>query len=135
MISGLFNSGWGRGTYSGCIGMKRLSGLIGIDQGEVVLFSDFEDEGEMWTGRGPRERRRRIKFSEKFKGPPTLQVSLSMWDIDCRTPSRMDVTAETVSLEGFDLVFRTWADTKIARVRASWLAIGTLAHADDWELY
>ena len=48
--------------------MKSLrSRLIGIDQGDTVLFSDFENDGEMWTGRGQRERRRRVKFTEPFR--------------------------------------------------------------------
>ena len=114
--------------------MKRLHNLVGIDQGDVILFSDFEDEGDMWTGRGPRERRRRIGFSERFKGLPVVQVALSMWDIDNHAPTRIDLKAETISEEGFDLVFRTWGDTKVARARASWIAFGTLPHADDWEL-
>ena len=51
--------------------MKRLrSHLIGIDQGDTVLLSDFENDEEMWTGRGQRERRRRIGFSEPFRMPP-----------------------------------------------------------------
>jgi hypothetical protein len=29
-------------------------------------------------------------------------------------------------------VFRTWADTRVARVRVSWMAIGAAHHADDW---
>jgi len=48
--------------------MKRFSNhLIGIDQGDMVLFADFEDGGEMWTGTGPRERRRAVRFSETFR--------------------------------------------------------------------
>lgn len=115
--------------------MKRMHNLVGVDQGDMPLFSDFEDGGEMWTGRGPRERRRRVTFSETFKVAPTVQVGLSMWDIDTATPARMDIKAETVTHEGFDLVFRTWGDTKVARVRANWLAIGPLKHSDDWDLY
>ena len=115
--------------------MKRFHNLVGVDQGDVVMFSDFEDEGEMWTGRGPRERRRRIKFAEPFKEAPMVQVSLSMWDIDNQAPTRVDIKAETITQDGFDLVFRTWGDSKIARVRASWIAFGTLPHADDWALY
>ena len=58
--------------------MKRLrSRLMGIDQGDTVLFSDFENDGEMWTGRGQRERRRRIKFSEPLDMPPNIQTSVS----------------------------------------------------------
>ena len=114
--------------------MKHLGGVVGVDQGDVILFSDFEDDGEMWAGRGARERRRRIKFSEAFRSAPAVQVSLSMWDIDSKTPARVDLKAETVTLDGFDLVFRTWADTKVARVRVSWLAVGELPNADDWNL-
>ncbi len=116
--------------------MKRLQNhLIGLDQGDVVLFSDFEDEGEMWAGRGPRERRRRITFSDRFKRPPVVQVGLSMWDVDNGSPARLDIKAETITREGFDLVFQTWGDTRVARVRATWLAFGELNHADDWDLY
>lgn len=116
--------------------MRRLQNhLIGVDQGDLVLFSDFEDEGEMWTGRGPRERRRRVRFSEVYKAAPVVHVSLSMWDVDSRAPARMDVSAETVTPDGFDLVFRTWGDSKVARVRAAWTAFGEVGHSDDWELY
>jgi hypothetical protein len=58
--------------------MNRLSSrLMGIDQGDTVLFSDFENDGEMWTGRGQRERRRLIKFSEPLDMPPNIQTSVS----------------------------------------------------------
>ena len=46
--------------------MKKLrSHTIGIDSDDITLFSDYEDGGDMWTGRGQRERRRHIKFSQK----------------------------------------------------------------------
>lgn len=116
--------------------MKRLrNNLIGVDQGDLVLFSDFENDGEMWTGRGPRERRRRIRFSEAFRAVPVVHVSLSMWDVNADSPARMDISAETITDEGFDLVFRTWGDTQVARVRAAWMAFGELKHDDDWDLY
>jgi hypothetical protein len=116
--------------------MKRLRNhLVGVDQGDVVLFSDFEDGGEMWTGRGQRERRRRIRFAQEYKSIPAVHVSLGMWDIDSQTPARVDLSAEVITTDGFDLVFRTWGDTKIARVRATWMSLGDLAHEDDWELY
>jgi len=40
-----------------------------------------------------------------------------------------------VRIDGFDLVFRTWGDTKVARVRIGWIAIGPVKSDDDWELY
>lgn len=115
--------------------MLRIdSHQIGIEQGSVLLFSDFQDGGAMWTGKGPRELRRVIEFSESFSRPPLVQVSLSMLDIDQTTNHRVDITAELVAEEGFVIVFRTWGDTKIARVRADWTAFGPVRHEDDWDL-
>lgn len=116
--------------------MKRLQNhLIGVDQGEKILFSDFENGGEMWTGTGPRHVRVRVEFSERFRSIPVVQVGISMWDADHLSNLRADIQAEQVTPDGFDLVFRTWEDSRIARVRASWMAIGEVAHGDEWELY
>jgi len=46
-----------------------------------------------------------------------------------------DIRAENVTETGFDLVFQTWSDTRIARASASWLAIGEVADPDQWQLY
>ena len=111
--------------------MKRA---IAADQGSVPLFSDFEDDGPMWSGTGPREARRAIAFAEPFLSPPIVHVSLSMWDVHHATNMRAEIVAENITERGFDLVFRTWSDTRIARMRADWLAIGALAHEDDWNV-
>lgn len=115
--------------------MKKLrSHTVGVDSDDIILFSDYEDGGEMWTGRGQRERRRRIRFSEKFKSAPTVQLSPSLWDLDATTIMRADFAAEAVTPSGFDLVFRTWGDTRIARMRIAWMAIGELSEIDDWDV-
>lgn len=88
----------------------------------------------MWTGEGPRELRRTIEFSEPFKSEPVVHVSLSMWDMDQKTNQRADISAEKVSAKSFAIVFRTWGDTRVARVRADWLAIGEVRCEDDWEV-
>lgn len=107
---------------------------IGIDQGEEVLFSDFSDGGDMWTGEGPRERKIAIRFSEAFRTAPVVQIGVSLWDVDTSSALRAEVKAEDVTNEGFNAVFRTWSDTRIARIRAAWTAIGEIAHADDWNI-
>lgn len=116
--------------------MKRLrNNLVGIDQGSETLFSDFEDNGPMWTGTGPREARRAVTFSDRFRSMPAVTVGVSMWDMSSDMNQRADVRAENVTHEGFEIVFRTWADSRVARVRVDWMAIGECRHADDWELY
>lgn len=114
---------------------RQQSTQVGICQGSRVLFSDFADDGPMWTGTGPREHRYNVTFDEAFVAIPVVHVSMSMWDIDHKTNQRMDISAEKITETGFDLVFRTWGDSRVARVRASWLVIGALRHDDDWELY
>lgn len=106
---------------------------IAIDQGDDVLFSDFADGGEMWTGKGDRERRKKIVFDAPFTAAPAVHIALSLWDIDSARNTRADVTAEKITPKGFDAVFRTWGDTRVARVRVRWMAIGATFQEDDWQ--
>ena len=116
--------------------MKRISsGSIGVDQGSRVLFSDFADGGMMWTGHGPRESRHSVAFKESYAEVPSVTVSISMWDLDQKTNARADVSAENITTTCFELVFRTWGDSRVARIRADWMAIGPLRDPDGWELY
>ena len=115
--------------------MKKISsGSIGIQQGSRVLFSDFADDGPMWTGQGDRESRHVITFKEAFTEPPAVMVAMSMWDIDNKHNSRADLAAEKITAKGFHLVFRTWGDTRVARIRADWTAIGAVRDDDDWDV-
>ncbi|MFG5384746.1 MULTISPECIES: H-type lectin domain-containing protein [unclassified Yoonia] len=116
--------------------MRRLqSGTVGIDHGDVVLFSDFEHDGDMWRGEGPRQNRQAVVFATPYLNPPHVQVSISMWDISNKTNTRVDVQAENITNSGFDIVFRTWADTQVARARVAWTSIGELPNDDGWDLY
>lgn len=107
---------------------------MGVDQGEHIMFSDYENNGRMWSGHGTRQRKKTIVFSEPFVHEPTVHVSLSLWDVDKDTNVRADVQAKNISSTGFDLIFRTWDDTRIARVRLAWMAIGELHDEDGWDV-
>ena len=116
--------------------MKRMRNhLIGVDHGDVVLFSDFEHDGVMWTGDGARKTCAHVEFSESFRSTPVVQVNLSMLDMSNSANMRADVQAEDITEDGFAIVFSTWGDSKIARVRVAWQAIGELRQADDWDVY
>ncbi len=116
--------------------MRRIKiHQLGVDQGSQVLFSDFEHDGEMWTGSGPREFRFAIVFSEAFQSVPIVQLGMSMWDIDQKTNQRVDIAAEAIKKSGFDIVFRTWGDTRVARIRCDWVAMGELNDDEEWALY
>lgn len=115
--------------------MRRIrSHLLGVEQGEVVLFSDFDSNGPMWTGDGARQVRQVVTFAEAFLDVPSVRVWLTMWDIAHTATSRTDIAAWDVQRESFSIVFRTWGDTRVARVRAGWLALGPVRDDDDWEV-
>lgn len=115
--------------------MKKLySTVTGVDQGSVLLFSDFEDEGEMWSGTGERERALAVSFSEPFKTQPTVFITLELLDLHSGANHRTVTVAENVTESGFDAVLRTWGDTRIARARAAWIAIGEVKGDEDWDI-
>ncbi len=107
---------------------------VAVDQGDIILFSDFENGGDMWTGSGARERRQLVEFGSAFYSPPMVHTSISLWDVDTESPVRIEVTAQSVTNVGFDIVFRTWLDTRVARLRVAWMAIGQVKHEDVWEV-
>jgi len=116
--------------------MRRLRNpLIGVDQGSTMLFSDFEHDGPMWTGTGPREFRTQVSFSEAYKTRPAVFATIDMWDFDKAGNLRGDVQTRAITLTGFQLVFRTWGDTRVARIRAAWQAIGEVWDDEQWKLY
>lgn len=115
--------------------MRKLdSNFLGIDQGDVVLFSDFEHDGDMWTGDGARSNTTQVVFSETYAQVPNVTVSTSMMDISNSAFTRFDVQAENVTPTGFDIVFRTWGDTQVARARVAWQSIGPIANDDAWDI-
>lgn len=114
--------------------MKRFANKIGVEQGSKVLFSDFAHGGVMWAGNGPREVRHKQKFKEAFSEPPAVVIGISMWDMDHKVNSRADISAELITADGFEIVFRTWGDTRVARIRTDWTALGPVRDEEDWDV-
>lgn len=113
--------------------MLKIDGTaVGVAKGTALVFSAFENNGEMWTGQGPRLASHTVSFEEPFLAMPMVHVSINMWDIGSSQNARADIAAEEVSTHGFRIVFRTWGDTRVARIRADWMAIGPVRHGDDF---
>jgi len=110
------------------------TGSLGIMSGSHMMFSEFSNGGEMWTGKGQRERRHRVTFDQTFTSPPIVTATISMWDMAQETAFRADLQAENVDVTGFDLVFRTWSDSRVARIRADWTALGPMRSDDEWDI-
>ncbi len=113
--------------------LKINSRNLGIQSGSVVLFSDYEHDGKMWSGSGSRSLREIVKFPEVFVGTPIVQATISMWDFDHGRNQRADISAQQIANDRFELVFKTWDDTRVARIRADWIAFGEVKSDDDWD--
>ncbi len=115
--------------------MKKLNAhRIGVDSGTAHLFSDFAEGGEMWAGKGERHRKVDVEFSEPFLSPPAVNIGFTLWDISNSANIRADLAAEGVTETGFTIVFTTWGDTQVARMRASWMAIGEVENDEIWDV-
>ena len=66
--------------------------------------------------------------------PPVVHLGVGMWDLDSDRNQRGDLQVENVTLTGFDILFRTWGDTRIARMRVEWMAIGAVPDEQDFIL-
>ena len=114
--------------------MKRFVHFaVGVTNGETEIFSAFESGGPMWTGQGVRVERSMVDFAQPFLEPQVIHVAPSMWDFDRGANQRAELQAVNITVKGFELQFRTWGDTRVARIRASWMAIGPVPYEDDWQ--
>lgn len=114
--------------------IRFASHEIGIAHGAVTMVSDFDTQGPMWTDTGDRSHRQRVEFGDRFVAPPVVHLSIGMWDLDSDRNQRGDLEVENVTLTGFDILFRTWGDTRIARMRVQWMAIGAVPDEQDFIL-
>ena len=96
---------------------------INIQSGEwYVEFFAYNEYMHMMNSRGERSITKHIEFDVKFKKTPKVMVSINLFDTDRGTNLRVNVYAEHINTSGFDLRIATWDDTKLYRLRASWIS-------------
>lgn len=104
-------------TTSPLVGMQIVTAA-----GE--LFNHVDSNGPMWVGDGDREVRLRVSFTANFQRPPHITLGISGMDSSSAQNLRFSLVSEAVTSEGFEIVLKTWSDTKIARASVNWSAIG-----------
>ena len=101
-----------------------IEGLqIVVGEGEV--FNHVDKNDFMWDSEGDRVIRQSIIFDQPFGAVPLVSVGLSGVDASRAQNQRFHLSVENITCFGFNLVFVTWGDTKIARASASWNATGS----------
>jgi hypothetical protein len=76
------------------------------------------------TGSGERTYKVSVKFDSPFRFPPQVSLSISGQDVGNSKNTRVQVMANNITVDGFELTYRTWFDTTLFSVWASWTAIG-----------
>jgi hypothetical protein len=64
----------------------------------------------------------RVTFQRPFQSPPTVLATLYILDVGNAANTRVNVSAENITTQGFDLVIHTWGDTALYGAYANWLA-------------
>lgn len=65
-----------------------------------------------------------VKFTSPFEEKPTVTYGLYLLDFYHNTNLRFDSAVTAVTKTGFQVTFRTWADTLLYGARISWMACG-----------
>lgn len=94
-----------------------------VGKGEV--FNHVNTNDYMWSGEDDRVVRQTIHFDVPFSSLPMVSVGVTAIDASRAQNQRYHLRTENIIAFGFDLVFVTWDDTKIARASASWTATGS----------
>lgn len=76
------------------------------------------------TGTGTRTYRVAVTFNSPFPVAPKVSLALRGQDVGVATNHRLVLTSENITVNGFDMVITTWADTVVYGVWATWTAIG-----------
>ncbi len=121
---------------------NKLHKLLVQDDGNVVVYNDQKIrlqitdyeyrknyvqigvEGFNQVLEGTSDIRRPIRFSPSYVNVPEVVLALKSSDVENNHNFRFDLRAENITNEGFELVFNTWADTKIYSMQAIWIAEG-----------
>jgi 1,4-alpha-glucan branching enzyme len=107
---------------------KSIGARQMVQIGEVRFPTEDPKAHEFYDGdhKGLRKLYVSVTFDHPFTRPPKVVVSLQKIDLQDVVANihRIAVRAENIRLEGFDLYFETWDDSRIYSAGASWIAVG-----------
>jgi hypothetical protein len=95
-----------------------------IQTGEKSAGYQENLDWTLLTGIGRRTYRSAVTFDSPFLVAPEVSLALSGLDIAKEYNNRVRVTVENITVNGFDIVYTTWADTIVYGVWTTWTAIG-----------
>jgi len=117
--------------------MKKILGvsfLILLFCSSTISFAQTQVESGRWSisvatkdytlnkNSGDRSMIINVSFNVPFEVKPDIVLGITMLDASAKTPVRYDITAMSISRDGFSIKVATWADTQINGISGTWLA-------------
>lgn len=104
--------------------------LVRVQSGVIVVSdAQAEESGLARPDNGSCEIRRglsgeRVDFKEPFASTPEVLVSLTQIDQETGGNAILRIEVTAIDAGGFNYDLHTWCNTRVARVRAEWIAVG-----------
>ncbi|HCQ22675.1 MAG: H-type lectin domain-containing protein [Aphanizomenon sp.] len=92
-----------------------------------ALVNGYSANPEKWnllTGTGKREFTSHVDFKEAYAQKPVVVLAISGLDVLNAANNRITATATNVTPRGFDINYKTWANSQIWSVFLNWTAFG-----------
>lgn len=92
-----------------------------------ALVNGYSANPEKWnllTGTGKREFTSHVDFKEAYAQKPVVVLAISGLDVLNAANNRITATATNVTPTGFDINYKTWANSQISSVFLNWTAFG-----------
>jgi hypothetical protein len=91
------------------------------------VYNGYNIDTAKWNlndGTGERKFIAHVSFKDPYTVPPDVIVSLTGLDVANYANERLTVTPINVTPKGFDVEYKTWADTRVYSLWANWVAFG-----------
>jgi H-type lectin domain len=109
--------------------MNIKTGVVGGDKNTGTYGqSGATAPWKLHLGAGGRDQVIKIKFDSPCHKPPVVIVALNHLDTDQGDGMRVTVSVDEQSItkNGFDVIFRTWGPTKLYGASATWAAFAPI---------
>jgi hypothetical protein len=110
-------------SNAGLIPLKMCAATLELDQ----FTPDWPlSQIEYAESDQPRTYTHHVQFDTSFSNIPLVHVGLSGFDIDNRDSARISVHTSAITSSSFDIVIKTWVNTRLYSVEISWIALGQM---------
>jgi hypothetical protein len=101
-----------------------IADVLYIQTSEISNGHYVDNGWTLHSGSGERTFTATVKFNSPFRVPPQVSLAISGQDVGIEKNIRLQVIAKNITVDGFELTYRTWFDTVVFSAWATWTAIG-----------